>query len=115
MDGKNCCNCGAPLDPSKEKCEYCGTPYYDLSALCLSINRPVTLKIMIDFNGKPVTVTGLAMLKDASLEMRSDNIEVKGGMSSNPMLIYPYRNLNFKLDFDFVEQNGRLATIKQIS
>ena len=28
---KNCPNCGAPLDPYKVKCEYCGTMYFDLA------------------------------------------------------------------------------------
>ena len=28
----NCPNCGAPIDYSKEKCEYCGT-YYDKSEI----------------------------------------------------------------------------------
>ena len=25
--GTNCKNCGAPVEPRNEKCEYCGTPY----------------------------------------------------------------------------------------
>lgn len=27
---KNCPNCGAPIDPYRVKCEYCGTMYFDL-------------------------------------------------------------------------------------
>ena len=29
---KNCPNCGAPIDPYRVKCEYCGTMYFDLAA-----------------------------------------------------------------------------------
>lgn len=43
----NCPNCGAPIDYSKEKCEYCGTYYERDDSKCVvlySNNKPV-LKI----------------------------------------------------------------------
>ena len=48
MTQKNCLNCGAPYDINENKCPYCGTSYYDLSALDLSNNEPCYLKIKIN-------------------------------------------------------------------
>lgn len=33
MKGRNCPNCGAPLDSAVCKCSYCGTSYFDISAI----------------------------------------------------------------------------------
>lgn len=37
---KNCPNCGAPYDIQLNKCPYCGTSYFDLSALDLTNREP---------------------------------------------------------------------------
>ena len=33
MESRNCPNCGAPNDPHLNKCPYCGTSYFDLTAI----------------------------------------------------------------------------------
>lgn len=44
----NCPNCGAPLEIDKVKCSYCGTIYYDLSAIDFNSNEPIFLTIKKD-------------------------------------------------------------------
>ena len=45
MNKINCPNCGAPIAPEKNKCEYCDTSYFDLSTLDLGSNEPFYLKL----------------------------------------------------------------------
>lgn len=40
----NCPNCGAPLEPYKCKCEYCGTWYFDFTAFDMSEDEPYFVK-----------------------------------------------------------------------
>lgn len=42
---KNCPNCGAPYDPLEPKCPYCGTIYYDMSAIDFDSREPLYLQI----------------------------------------------------------------------
>lgn len=56
MKGKNCPNCGAVYEPEKNKCPYCGTSYYDMSALNF---EPFYLKIKTNMDGKPAYITQL--------------------------------------------------------
>lgn len=40
----NCPNCGAPIDPDKAKCDYCGTSYLDTTVLELGADNYVRLR-----------------------------------------------------------------------
>lgn len=44
IKNKNCPNCGAVISPKLNSCPYCGTSYFDLSAIDLNY-RPFYLKI----------------------------------------------------------------------
>ena len=46
--GKNCPNCGAPYSLESDKCPYCGTLYYDLTAINLDGSTPIFLKLKKD-------------------------------------------------------------------
>lgn len=50
--GKNCPNCGAVYEIDKNKCPYCGTSYYDMSAIDFEDGEPFYLKIKTKMNGK---------------------------------------------------------------
>ena len=41
----NCPNCGAVINPEQHKCSYCGTPYFDMSAIDFENGKPFYLKI----------------------------------------------------------------------
>ena len=45
MKNLNCPNCGAPIEPFKNKCEYCHTSYFDLSSIDINDNKPFYLKL----------------------------------------------------------------------
>lgn len=42
---KNCPNCAAPYDVKLNTCPYCGTSYFDLSAIDFEERKPIYLKI----------------------------------------------------------------------
>lgn len=51
MKNRNCPNCGAPIDVTNNKCEYCGTSYFDLS--CIPLNEPFFLTINVGTREEP--------------------------------------------------------------
>ena len=55
----NCPNCGAPYDIDKNKCPYCGTSYFDMSAIDFENGKPFYLKIKTKWNGHDVFITQL--------------------------------------------------------
>ena len=44
----HCPSCSAPLEIGEVKCPYCGTTYYDLSAIDFDSNEPIFLTIKKD-------------------------------------------------------------------
>ena len=55
--GKNCPNCGAPYDLDQDKCPYCDTLYFDLSAIDFTDDKPLFLKVKTVMSGRPATMT----------------------------------------------------------
>ena len=54
MSKRNCPNCGAPTTPN-DKCEYCGTYFFDLAHIPL--REPFYLSINVGTKDKPSVVT----------------------------------------------------------
>lgn len=79
MHKRNCPNCAAPYDVALNKCPYCGTSYYDLSALDFTTHEPFYLKIKTEMNGMPCYITQLVRPKaDMSINFSSETIDVYG-------------------------------------
>lgn len=73
MRKRNCPNCAAPYDTNLNKCPYCETSYYDLSALNLASGEPFYLKIQTEMNGAPCYITQLVRPRaDMSMEFGSE-------------------------------------------
>lgn len=76
MSQRNCPNCGAPYDVDLNKCPYCGTSYYDLSALDLTAREPFYLKIKTEMNGMPCCITQLVRpCVDMSIDFSSETVD----------------------------------------
>lgn len=70
MKGRNCPNCGAPLDNEKIKCPYCGTLYYDLSTI--PMNQPFFLSLNVGSEECPKIITSRAICNSVSIQTSVD-------------------------------------------
>ena len=75
---RNCVNCGAPIDIDVDRCPYCKTSYFDMTAIDFSKPEPVALKIR---NGNMV-ITQLVRPVCGSMEYRHDTIDVAGPLGT---------------------------------
>ena len=72
----NCLNCGAPFDVNTEKCLYCGTSYYDMSAIDINSGKPFMLKIKTMLGGNECYITQLVRaMPDMSIEISSETVD----------------------------------------
>ena len=65
MDKLNCPNCGAPI--TETKCPYCGTVFYDFTAL--SFDKPTYIKTKVYENQ---LIIARVMLTDFTIVLESD-------------------------------------------
>lgn len=72
---KNCPNCGAPLEPYKCKCDFCGTWYFDFTAFDMTGDAPYYVKFKTSYG----IVTTLAKPELQTIETSSDTVEVTNG------------------------------------
>ena len=64
----NCPNCGAPLEPYKCKCEFCGTWYFDFTAFDMSDYKPYYVKFRTPYG----VITTLATPELKTIESFND-------------------------------------------
>lgn len=90
MEKQNCPNCGAII--SEEKCPYCGTMFYDFSAI--DFDKPCFIKFKKD--GKIMRLC--VRLKGLKYSMEPDIVTLYAGNQS----IYQYnRPVNRELNLNF--------------
>lgn len=109
----NCLNCGAPFDVDKEKCAYCGTSYYDMSALDINNDKPFMLKIKTKMNGTECYITQLVKARpEMHIEMSTETVDVVDIMGAPILSHISNRSLTTNLVFQAVpRQNGSLCEI----
>lgn len=76
MEGKNCPNCGAPYDVILNKCPYCGTSYFDLSAIDICSAEPFYLKLKSD---NMIFTSKVVAKPDASITISKDITNMVNG------------------------------------
>ena len=108
MKNRNCPNCGAPYDIALNKCPYCGTSYYDMSALDFSTNEPFYLKIKTTINGMPCYITQLVRpTADLSIELSSETVDYYDGYGSVMNSVVSSQSLTTNIAFQAVTLPGR--------
>ena len=107
LDKLNCPNCGAPI--SSEKCQYCGTLFYDFSAI--EIGKPCFLKIKLDDNIILVKATA----RNASINVSTDECEVYDALGSIITSFIKNTNIDLSMDFSCVPfNNNHLIEIRSV-
>lgn len=111
----NCLNCGAPFDVDKEKCAYCGTSYYDMSALDIHSDKPFMLKLKTRMNGTEYYITQLVrVLPEINMEMTSETVDAVDYRGVPVVSLVCNRSVTTNLTFQAVpRKNGNLITIKE--
>lgn len=115
MSNRNCPNCGAPYEVNLNKCPFCGTSYYDLSALDFTSREPFYLKIKTEMNGMPCYITQLVRPRaDMSIEFGSETNDVYDSLGNR---IYTYTRgstMTTNITFDAVTSTAHknLCTIE---
>ena len=110
----NCLNCGAPFDVDEEKCAYCGTSYYDMSALDIYSNKPFMLKIKTRMNGSDCYITQLVRaLPEMNIEMSSETVDAYNYVGGPRLCSFTTnKNMTTNLTFQAVpRKNGSLCEI----
>ena len=73
MSQRNCPNCGAPYDTTLSTCPYCGTSYFDMSAIDICDRKPFYLKLR---HGNMVFTSLVIVKPDVSIEICHDTVAI---------------------------------------
>lgn len=110
MSTKNCPNCGAPYDVTLNKCPYCGTSYFDMSALDFNDREPFYLKIR--YGDMTITQLVRPCFNDITLDYSSDTVDVVGRWGKSICRYTTNYNLKTNISFEAVLDNeGHLCTL----
>lgn len=102
----NCPNCGAPI--TSEQCPYCGTLFYDFSAI--EIGKPCFLKIKLDNNIMLVK----AISRNIDINMSSDTVEAYDTFGSPILTFVTNRNMDLSMEFNCVPFNDHLLEVRSV-
>lgn len=110
MESRNCPNCGAPNEPYLNKCPYCGTSYFDLTAIDIADGKPMFLKIRV---GDRIITQLVYPDPDISVEcnVESQDIEIPNGLFTRI-----YTNISCTTDIRFhsiPDGHNRIYTIEE--
>ena len=111
MKGRNCPNCGAIYEIDKNKCPYCGTSYYDMSAVDFESGEPFYLKIRTNINGQQVCITQLVKPILNTIAMSTDTVDC---YANNAKITSYISNKSLTTNISFIgiaDQNGNLMTM----
>ncbi len=116
MNKKNCPNCAAPYDIQLNKCPYCGTSYFDLSSIDLTLREPFYLKIKTEMNGHDCYLTQLVRPNyEMEVFFEQNDTYAYGGLGNKLISFQKESNLKTNLSFEAIkDKNGNLMTMEVI-
>ena len=109
MKQRNCPNCGAPYKVELNTCPYCGTSYFDMSALNIDERRPFYLKLKV--NDKIFTSKVIAE-PDITVNFYEDTYSALGRYGEVGRVVIN-RNIDIDMRFKSVyDPKGVLCTLE---
>lgn len=114
---KNCPNCGAPYNTQLNKCPYCGTSYFDLSALDLTNREPFYLKIKTNINEHDYYITQLVRPNcETEIVFEQNETYAYGGLGGTKLISFQKEpTLKTNLSFEAIsDKNKNLMTVEVI-
>lgn len=110
----NCLNCGAPLDKEYEKCPYCGTSYYDMSAITLDGHTPFVLKIKTKVNNQEVYITQLCVASTGEFILSHNTTDICSGRGEKLLKFCDQPTLSTNITFEAVpNKKGILCEVRK--
>ena len=101
----NCPNCAAPLEIGQVKCPYCGTTYYDLSAIDFDSYEPIFLTIKK--NG--YLITQKVVPKYGSITVEADSVCARGGCSGAKLMQFSTgQTVTTSIEFDAIPIDNKI-------
>lgn len=105
----NCPNCASPLEIGEVKCPYCGTTYYDLSAIDFDSNEPIFLTIKKD----NMLITQKVKPQTFSFESSCDEVFATNNKGQKLMALKRNMTLDTNITFTAIpDKNNNLAVMK---
>ena len=102
----NCPNCGAPI--TSEQCPYCGTLFYDFSAI--EIDKPCFLKIKW---GNDIMLVK-AIARNIDISLNSDTVKMYDTFGSSICTFVTNRNMDMTMEFDCIPFEDHLIEIRSV-
>lgn len=101
----NCPNCGAPV--TGEKCQYCGTVFYDWAGI--DSNKPFYIKMKL--NNKLVMFKAVMSSLDIEIKSNEDN-----AYYCNNIIAYfdSYQEMEIKPVFKVIPEDNILYTVMKV-
>lgn len=97
----NCPNCGAPIDG--EKCQYCGTVFYDFAAI--DMDKPSYIKMRI--NGKLLMFK--AILTNVEIKQEANTTDYAYGR----FIRCAMPDMTVSAEFHVIDDNGVLYRLRK--
>lgn len=101
----NCPNCAAPLEIGEVKCPYCGTTYYDLSAIDFDSYEPIFLTIKK--NG--YLITQKVVPKYGSITTETSSVCTRGGVAGAKLVQFSTgQTVTTNIKFDTIPIDNKI-------
>ncbi len=109
MSKRNCPNCGAPYKIELNTCPYCGTLYFDMSAIDINEGRPFYLKLKMD---DKVFTSKVVVEPEITVNFYEDTYSALG-RHGEVGRVTVNRNINIDMRFKSVyDSKGVLCTLE---
>lgn len=105
---KNCLNCGAPLEPYKCRCEYCGTWYYDLTTFDMTKDDPYYVKFKTPYG----VITALARPELQTIDVYDDNVDFVNFAGNLVHRLTRSKSCDIDVVFHTQQSKGALYTLE---
>lgn len=110
MNQRNCPNCGAPYNAELSTCPYCGTSYFDMSAIDINEGRPFYLKLKMD---DKVFTSKVIAEPDIQIVFNEESCDVFGRYGDKIGKFIVNRNIDIDMRFKSVyDPKGILCTME---